>query len=169
MQEQDADSLALRELAAPLPVPRVAGTLAWTAAVDVATREPLGRTALGERFIVPITGGRFWGGPGFESFHGIVLAGGADRQLVRSDGIKELTAEYEMQTHDGAVITVLNRVIVDDAVQPRYAVSNIRVTAPDGPHAWLNRRQFAGTLQSLRPARAAVLVRGYLLDAVWEA
>lgn len=165
MQEPDAESNALRELAAPLPVPRVMGTLVWTAAVDVAAREPLGRSALGERFIVPITGGRFWGGPGYESFHGRVLAGGADRQLLRSDGIKELSAEYEMQSHDGAILTILNRVIVDEGVQPRYALSSIRVTAPEGPLAWLNRRQFAGTLQSLRPARSAVLVRGYLLDA----
>jgi hypothetical protein len=69
-----------------------------------------------------------------------------------------------MQTHDGAVITIRNQVVVDDTVQPeRYAMSTIRVTAPAGPHAHLNRRVFVGTLQPLRPAREAVLVRGYLV------
>jgi hypothetical protein len=55
--------------------------------------------------------------------------------------------------------------MVDDSVQPqRYALSRIRFTAPQGPHAWLNRRLFVGALQSLRPAREAVLVRGYLMQ-----
>ena len=156
----------LRALAQPLPVPRPAAKLVWSAAVDVAPRMPLGRGSAGERFIVPITGGRFWGASGYESLHGIVLPGGADRQLVRADGIKELRAEYEMETVDGAVLTVLNEVVVDESVQPeRYAISRLRVTAPDGPHAWLNRRLFVGTLQSLRPQRQAVLVRGYLVEA----
>ena len=83
---------------------------------------------------------------------------------MRHDGIKELDALYEMRTHDGAMITVHNQVLIDESVQPeRYARSCIRVTAPDGPHAWLNRRLFVGTLQSLRPDRQAVLVRAYML------
>ena len=131
-------------------------------------RPMMGRGPFGERWIVPITGGRFWGGPGFESFHGSVRPGGADRQLQRADGIKELCAEYEMQTHDGVVLTILNRVIVDESEVPRYAISSLQVTSPDGPHAWLNRRKLLGTLQSLRPARAAVVVRGYLIDLSLE-
>lgn len=160
------DAAALREAAARLPLPRIAARLAWTAAVDIAPRESLGMGALGERFIVPITGGVFWGGPGFEALRGVVRPGGADRQLLRTDGVKELRAEYEMQTDDGAVITVDNRVIVDESVQPdRYALSHLFVTAPAGPHAWLNRRLFIGTLQSLRPQRQAVLVRGWLVES----
>ena len=86
--------------------------------------------------------------------------------MLRADGVKELRAEYEMQTHDGAVITIDNHVIVDESVQPeRYALSHIFVTAPAGPHAWLNRRVLVGTLQSLRPQRQAVLVRGWLLES----
>lgn len=160
------DAAALRAAVDAMPVPRMAARLAWTAAVDVAEREALGTSALGERFIVPITGGIFWGGPGFESLQGQVRGGGADRQLLRADGVKELRAEYEMQTHDGAVITIDNHVIVDESVQPeRYALSHIFVTAPAGPHAWLNRRVLVGTLQSLRPQRQAVLVRGWLLES----
>lgn len=137
----------------------------WTAVVDIAEREPLGIGPRGERWIVPILGGAFRGAAGFESLHGSVRPGGADRQTLRPDGIRELEAIYEMQTHDGAVLSVLNQVVIDDTVTPqRYAMSCIRVTAPQGPHAWLNRRLFVGTLQPLRPARDAVMIRGYLAD-----
>lgn len=160
----DADTDLLRHLADAVPMPQVQAQLVFTAAVDVAPRESLGAGPWGERFIVPITGGRFWGAPGHEAFSGQVRTGGADRQRLRPDGIKELTAEYELQADDGAVVTVRNRVVVDDAVQPlRYAASHVQLAAPDGPHAWLNRRLFVGTLQSLRPARQAVLVRVFRL------
>jgi hypothetical protein len=43
-------------------------------------------------------------------------------------------------------------------------MSVIAVTAPDGPHSWLNRRLITGTLQSARPDRQAVIVRGWLMD-----
>lgn len=138
--------------------------LVWTALVDIDPRESLGSGPGGERFIVPIRGGRFWGGPGFEALQGRIRAGGADRQRLRPDGVKELHALYEMAVDDGAVLTVDNRVLVDEAVQPvRYAMSNLSVQAPAGPHAWLNRRLFVGTLQSLRPDRDAVVVRAWLM------
>jgi hypothetical protein len=157
------DTPHIKALADAIPALDLHPRWVWTAVVDVAARESLGRSGRGERFIVPILGGLFWGAPGFEQFHGQVRAGGADRQEVRADGIKELDALYEMQTHDGAVITIHNQVTVDEAVMPeRYAMSVIRVTAPQGPHDWLNRRLFVGTLQTLRPARQAVLIRGYL-------
>lgn len=136
----------------------------WSAVVDIGERESLGVSALGERWIVPITGGHFEGAPGYEALRGKVRAGGADRQLQRNDGTRELSALYEMQADDGAVLTILNAVVVDDSHQPRrYALSHLRVTAPEGPHAWMNRRTFVGTLQSLRPQRQAVLVRGFLV------
>lgn len=79
--------------------------------------------------------------------------------------MKDLHALYELQTDDGAVLTIDNRVLVDESVQPtRYALSRITVTAPEGPHAWLNRRLFVGTLQPLRPARDAVLIRAFLME-----
>ena len=162
---QDDDALLLQSLGDAVPLPSLRTRLAWTAAVDCDPREDLGPSPLGARFVVPITGGRFWGGPGFEALRGRVRAGGADRQLLRADGVKELRAEYDLETDDGAVLTVLNEVVVDDTVQPqRYALSHIRVTAPDGPHAWLNRRLFLGTLQALRPQRQAVLIRGWLVE-----
>lgn len=134
--------------------------LAYEAEVDIAPRQSLGASALGERFIVPILGGRFEG----PRLRGQVLAGGADRQLLRPDGVKELDALYEMQVDDGTVITVHNRVLIDDQDQPgRYARSVVELRAPAGPHAWLNRRVFVGTLQSLQPQRLAVRITVYEL------
>jgi hypothetical protein len=130
----------------------------YEAIVDIAERQPLGRGPLGERFIVPILGGTF-SGPGLS---GTVLPGGADRQLVRPDGVRELDALYELRCDDGTVLTVHNQVTIDDgAPGGRYAISHLRITAPEGPHAWLSRRVLVGTLMPLRPAREAVQIRVY--------
>lgn len=163
MHAQD-DLAQLMALADGRPTPPPLARLAWTALVDIDPRETLGAGPQGERFIVPIRGGRFWGGPGFEALRGTVRPGGADRQLLRPDGVKELFALYEMATDDGTVLTIDNRVLIDEAVTPvRYALSRVTVQAPEGPHAWLNRRLFVGTLQTLRPQREAVVVRAYLM------
>ena len=45
--------------------------------------------------------------------------------------------------------------------RPRYAFSTLDITAPDGPYGWLNDYVYVGTLNSLRPQRAAVVVRVY--------
>lgn len=156
--------IELKALAAAHPAVAPHARLLLEAAVTVAPRQDLGRAPKGERFIVPITGGSFWGGPGFEALQGRVVPGGADRQLLRADGIKELDAFYELQCDDGTLITVRNRVLIDDGVSPRYARSTIQLTAPAGPHAGLNRRVIVGTLQPLRPQAEAVLVRMWLLD-----
>ena len=142
-----------------------AARLLWTAIVDVAERVDLGPSPQGRRFIVPILGGRFHAGPGADGLNGRVLEGGADRQLLRPDCVKELDALYEMQTDDGSIITVNNRVIIDESRKPeRYAMSVISVRAPSGPHDWLNRRVIIGTLQSARPERQAVIVRAWEAD-----
>ena len=156
---------ALQTLASAQPVLTPQASLVWTAVVDIDAREDLGPSSHGERFIVAIRGGQFWGGPGHDALRGIVRTGGADRQLLRPDGVKELHALYELQTDDGAVLTIDNRVLIDETLQPvRYALSRITVTAPEGPHAWLNRRLLVGTLVPLRPARDAVLIRAFLMS-----
>ena len=121
----------------------------------------------GQRFIVPIIGGRFYAGPDGAGLNGTVLPGGADRQLLRTDGIKELDAVYEMQAENGDVLMIRNKVVVDELRQPRrYAMSVISVSAPKGDHEWLNRRVILGTLQSARPGRQAVVVRAWLVDDI---
>lgn len=154
----------LRAIAAGIAPDTLGTRLVWEAAVTIADREDLGQGPDGQRYIIPITGGRFWGGPAFPGLSGIVLPGGADRQRIRPDGVKQLEALYEMRCDDGTVLTILNRVSIDESVSPRYARSHVQVTAPEGPHAWLNRRLLVGTLNPLRPAAEAVLIRVYVLD-----
>lgn len=158
------DLASLQAAAAEQSVSPPQAQLAWTAVVDIGPREPLGLSSGGQRFIVPILGGRFWGGPAWPMLKGVVRPGGADRQCQRADGVRELQALYEMETADGAVLTIDNRVLIDESVQPqRYAISHISVLAPEGPHAWLNRRVLVGTLHPLRPLREAVVIRAYVV------
>ncbi|MBF2717735.1 DUF3237 domain-containing protein [Agrobacterium vitis] len=119
----------------------------------------MGASPQGDRRIINITGGEFAG----PRIKGKVMPGGADRQVLRKDGVRLLNALYELQADDGAIITVNNRVLIDrqpDGTQ--YAFSHIDITAPDGPHDWLNRRVFVGTLHSLRP-KPMVLIRVFSL------
>ncbi len=141
--------------------------LIWTAVVDIAERQDFGETPAGHRYMVPILGGSFHAGPGIDGLSGQVLPGGADRQLLTESGFKTLDALYEMQTEDGEVLTVHNQVCVDDSfgTEP-YRLSVIKVTAPKGRFAWMNRRVFVGTLDSARPNRDAVIIRGWGLGEV---
>lgn len=117
---------------------------------------------MGERYIIPITGGTFDGPMGLR---GTVLPGGADRQLWRSDGVRELDALYEMQHEDGSVFTIHNQVTIhEEADKPRYAFSHVRVKAAEGPHAWLNQRVFIGTIHTLPLGSNAVVVRVWMLQ-----
>lgn len=143
----------------PLVMPRT--EFVYEAVVEIGPLVPLGDSPLGERRLVPITGGVFQG----PRIRGTVLPGGADRQLVRKDGVRRLDALYEMKTEDGAILTVRNQVLIDAGRDgaPDHRFSTIDVTAPEGPYAWLNRLVLVGTLASLRPAREAVLVRAFRL------
>ena len=148
------------------PLPSFTTRFLWEAAVDIGERQDLGSGPTGARGIIPILGGRFRGGPGLEDFSGVILPGGADRQLLRPDGTKELDALYEMQVDDGTILTVRNRVLIDES-RPgqRYCLSRIHVVAPQGPWDWLNRRIILGTLQSAKPTHDVVIIRGWEADA----
>jgi hypothetical protein len=146
------------------PAVAPSSALAWEAVVQVSPRQDLGMSPAGERFMIPIVGGQFAGNIDGHVLRGRVLPGGADRQLLRPDGVKELDALYEMQHEDGTVLTIHNRVTIDaPATGPRYAFSHVRVLAPEGPHAWLNRRVFVGTLQGLPAEQQSVLIRVWML------
>jgi Protein of unknown function (DUF3237) len=75
------------------------------AEITLAPPQELGETPLGRRRIIAITGGSFRG----EKLTGRVLPGGADWQIVRSDGVSELEARYTLETTDRALIYVRNR------------------------------------------------------------
>jgi hypothetical protein len=141
----------------PITLPRV--EFVYELIVDLDPTMDLGQSPLGQRRMVPITGG-FFQGP---RLRGKVLSGGADRQLVRADGVRLLNALYELQTDDGAIITVNNRVMVEQRQDgSNYAFSHLDITAPEGPHGWLNHLIFVGTLHSMRP-QPKVLIRVYSL------
>jgi hypothetical protein len=116
------------------------------------TLEPvrdLGDTPLGRRRIIGITGGTFAG----PRLSGRILPGGADWQVIRSDGVAYLDARYTLETGDGALIYVNNKgyrhgpkeVIerlargeaVDPALYYMRATPWFETSAP--AYAWLNR------------------------------
>ncbi|MDX6741263.1 DUF3237 family protein [Actinocorallia sp. A-T 12471] len=65
----------------------------------------LGRTPLGDRRVINITGGSFHG-PGL---NGEILPGGADWQLVRDDGSAAIDTRYTLRTYDGALLYLQTR------------------------------------------------------------
>jgi hypothetical protein len=77
---------------------------AFDATVMVGEPLVLGATGVGVRRIVPITGGVVAG----PAFNGVVLAGGADWQVMRDDGFTEIEARYTIKGEDGALIYVRN-------------------------------------------------------------
>jgi hypothetical protein len=141
-------------------------SLAFTAWVQIAALRQIGDIPGGQGRLVPITGGAFEG----PRLRGIVLPGGADWQTVRPDGVTELRAHYGLETDDGAIIQVWNNVLARletaaaAGAQPaRFLRSHIRLEAPKGPHDWLNRSIFVGTLNAPADARAPVTIRCFEL------
>jgi hypothetical protein len=76
----------------------------FSAIVTVDPPLDLGDVGKGGRRIVPIAGGEFSG----PRMHGQVLPGGADWQVLRSDGTAEVEARYTLRTDDGVLIDVRN-------------------------------------------------------------
>jgi len=76
----------------------------FEARVKVAPPHELGVTPQGRQRVVPILGGTFAG----PHMKGDVLPGGADWQILREDGVMDLTARYLLRSDDGAIIAVSN-------------------------------------------------------------
>jgi hypothetical protein len=89
-------------------IPRVPVTpalrLLYTSRIEIQSPVQVGQSPYGQRRIINITGGSFHG----PRMTGTVLAGGADWQFVRHDGVTELEARYTLKTDDGAFISVVN-------------------------------------------------------------
>jgi hypothetical protein len=113
----------------------------------------------GRRRIVPILGGTVRG----PRLQAEVLPGGADWQVVRSDGVVELVARYSILTGDGVEIAVVNRglrraspdtmarMARGEAVDPAlvYCRTTPRFEAPAGPYGWLNASVFVASAERL--------------------
>ena len=69
----------------------------FEARVKIAPTVDMGETPRGRQRMIPITGGDVEG----PNFKAEVLAGGADWQILRPDGVTELTAQYVIRTPDG--------------------------------------------------------------------
>lgn len=75
----------------------------FSLAIDVSTPVSAGEIGHGTRRVVPITGGRVFGG-----LSGTIMPFGADFQILRPDGKAELEAKYALKLDDGAVIYIEN-------------------------------------------------------------
>ncbi|MCR5130221.1 MAG: DUF3237 domain-containing protein [Prevotella sp.] len=123
--------------------PESAPSLEFVMQLRVTIGKPftLGDTPHGRRNVIPITGGTFQG----PSLKGTILNGGADYQMMSSDGHRnELEAIYTIQTEDGCYIHVRNRGIIAESTDAEGRKSTYFRAAPqfeapaDSPYAWLN-------------------------------
>jgi hypothetical protein len=116
---------------------------------DVGDIQHFGNTPNGERRVIDITGGRVHG----DHLQGRILPGGTDRQIIRTDGVTDLTARYSIETDRGALILVNSdglrhgppEVLAaiargeDVAADRYYFRTAIRFETADPDCAWLNR------------------------------
>jgi hypothetical protein len=115
----------------------------------------VGATPSGVRRIVAIADGSFQG----PLLRGTILPGGADWQIIRTDGVAELQAHYVLKTDDGILIQVRNRglrhgpeevlkrIAEGAGVDPSeyYFRTTPVFEAPAGRYEWLNRSVFVAT------------------------
>src|SRR5688572_31754545 len=127
----------------------------FRAQITLAPAQELGETPQGRRRIIGITGGRFTG----ERLSGRVLPGGADWQVIRTDGVADLDARYTLETNDGALIYVRNhgyrhgpadilkKLSSGEDVDPKlyYMRTTPLFETGDARYAWLNRMICVGT------------------------
>lgn len=133
----------------PVPTPGLRLVLQARVTVDPAVE--VGDSDHGKRRFIPITGGTFTG----EGIKGEVMAGGADWQIDRPDGVREIEALYSLRTDDGAVIIVHNKGL--SVPDPRYLMTVPAFHAPAGKYEWLNRRIFVGRITPV-PGGGAVVI-----------
>lgn len=126
-----------------------------SAEITLASPQELGETPHGRRRIIGITGGSFRG----ERLSGKVLAGGADWQVIRGDGVADLDARYTLETADGALLYVRNhgyrhgppeilkKISLGEEVDPSlyYMRTTPLFETGDARYAWLNRVICVGT------------------------
>lgn len=117
--------------------------------VEIAPPQIMPAGPNGERRFMRVTGGEFRG----DRIGGVVLPGGSDCQLIRSDGVVELDIRLMLQTDDGehilmtgqgmrhasdAVMAQLQSGVIVDADQ-YYFRQTAFFEAPVGNLDWLNR------------------------------
>ena len=138
-------------------------TFAFEETVTLGEAVSPGKTMLGTRNIIPITGGTFEG-PGIK---GAIMPGGWDWQLQRTDGCWAVRADYMLKTDDGAIINVLNQGALcpaaDGSLKPVRTVALFE--PPLGRYQWLGQSAMVGTLEVITDnGKPAVRIRFYRAD-----
>ncbi len=126
-----------------------------------------GKTGLGDRNLVPITGGTFEGPGNGSGIRGNILPGGWDWQLKRNDGCLQIKADYMLKTDDGAIINIVNSGVVcmPEPGKPPVIRTLPVFEAPAGKYEWLSKSNFIGTLEPVQSAGVpAVKIRFYRID-----
>jgi hypothetical protein len=127
--------------------------LIFAADVRVGAPLDLGDVGKGGRRIVPITGGEFSG----PDIRGTVVPGGADWQILRSDGVSELEARYTLQTDDGTLVLVRNLALRHG---PPEVMAALAAGQPVAPGSYYFR---GATFFETSAPRYAWLVRGIVV------
>ena len=137
----------------------------FTIRADLEAITSLGRTPYGERRVVGILGGTVRGA----KLSGRILPGGADWQIIRSDGAADIKARYTIETDAGALVMVtseglrhgppevIERLARGDNVDPAlyYFRTVMRFETSDPAVDWLNR--ILALARGQREARAVRL------------
>jgi hypothetical protein len=139
-------------------------SLEWLFEISVTMGERLavGPSYGGERFLIPLTGGHFKG----PKLKGRVMPGGIDRQLSRPDGVLEMDARYELESHDGIILTVYDYVlqVKDPKAKTLRALTQPKIIAPSGKYEWLNALTLVGSLESSAMGADIVSVQIYSVN-----
>lgn len=126
---------------------------------ECASALDLGTIPGGHRIMLPVTGGNVEGDLTAE-----IIPGGADYQMVSSDGTRtEFKAVYTLRTDDGRLINVTNKGIATSAHKGDYFTTSPTFEAPaDSPYDWLNNRIFVCRPVGFGPG--TVHLRVWLVD-----
>lgn len=131
----------------------------------------MGTGRAGKRRIIPIIGGTVSGA----SLKGRVLKIGADWQTVFDNKLAELDTRYVIETHDGAIIEIINygyrhgpdHVIKavargeDVAPDSYYMRTHARLETGDSRYDWVNKTLFVGVGAR---QKQSVLMQLYAID-----
>ncbi len=123
--------------------------------VNVAAPQDVGNGVHGRRRVIPILGGDVTG----NGWHGRILPGGADFQLLVSTTLSELDARYVIETDGGDLIYVQNtavrsgppevmaRLARGEPVPPQQVYFRCcpRFETASPALAWISERLFVGT------------------------
>ena len=127
--------------------------------VEIDPALEVGQTPHGFRRVIPIAGGSFEG----PRLRGVVLPGGADWNLRRSDDLAEIWARYTLRTDDGVLISVTNAGLArgTPGTPDRYARTVPSFEVGDERYAWLERSIFVGSLDRRSDGVPGVHLRFY--------